>query len=313
MAEAHRLTWIAGALVVAATVFVVPMAPAVILAVWAAEGLRVLHTPLTRALRGRSHLAAALTTMLLLLVAIPLGIVIASVAMDAYGLIVQVVESGRFIDTRRTSDPLQLLIDQREQAWAMASSIAGTTTRSGIGIFVFVAGTYGVLIEGPTWWAWIRDHTPLSTRSLDVFHHAFFETGRGLLIGIGGAGLLQALAATIAFIALGVPHAFALGFLTLCASVLPAIGSALVWVPIAIGLAVTGRTTAGIVMASVGVLVISTIDNLVRPMLARRGHLQLPGFVVVVAMFGGVETMGGWGLVIAPLVVRLAKAALELR
>jgi predicted PurR-regulated permease PerM len=59
--------------------------------------------------------------------------------------------------------------------------------------------------------------------------------------------------------------------------------------------------------------VIGSIDNLARPWLSRRGKLQLPGFVVLVAMFGGVELVGGWGILFGPLVVRLAKEALEVR
>ncbi|MCE9572900.1 MAG: AI-2E family transporter, partial [Deltaproteobacteria bacterium] len=90
----------------------------------------------------------------------------------------------------------------------------------------------------------------------------------------------------------------------------PAVGTAMVWIPIAAGLALTGRPGAAIILAVAGVVVIGTIDNLVRPVLARRGHLQLPSYVVLIAMFGGIEVMGGWGLLVAPLVVRLAKEAL---
>ena len=59
--------------------------------------------------------------------------------------------------------------------------------------------------------------------------------------------------------------------------------------------------------------VIGTIDNFARPYLARRGKLQLPTFVVLVSMFGAVEVFGGWGVIFGPLLVRLAKEALELR
>ncbi|MEJ7603914.1 MAG: AI-2E family transporter [Kofleriaceae bacterium] len=101
--------------------------------------------------------------------------------------------------------------------------------------------------------------------------------------------------------------------LTLLFTVIPAVGTALVWAPVAAGLAITGRTTAAIILAVVGVAVIGSIDNLARPWLARRGELQLPSWVVLVAMFGGIELIGGWGLVIGPLVVRLAKDALVIR
>jgi len=104
-----------------------------------------------------------------------------------------------------------------------------------------------------------------------------------------------------------------LGLLTLLFSIVPLVGTAIVWVPVAAGLALTGRVGAGIGLAIYGVLVIGSIDNLARPWLARRGKLQLPTFVVLVSMFGAVELFGGWGVVFGPLLVRLAKEALEVR
>jgi predicted PurR-regulated permease PerM len=128
--------------------------------------------------------------------------------------------------------------------------------------------------------------------------------------GIGGAGLMQAIVATVAYVAIGVPSAIALGALTLMFSVIPAIGTAIVWIPVAAGLALTGRPIAALSLAIVGVAVISTIDNLARPWLAHRGQLKLPTWIVLVSMFGGVELVGGWGLILGPLLVRLAKEAL---
>jgi predicted PurR-regulated permease PerM len=112
---------------------------------------------------------------------------------------------------------------------------------------------------------------------------------------------------------LDVPQALALGLLTLVFSLVPAVGTALVWAPVAAGLAMTGRVTAGVGLAIYGILVIGSIDNLARPWLTRYGKLQLPGFIVLVSMFGAVEIFGGWGILFGPLIVRLAKEALEIR
>src|SRR5205085_4284904 len=85
---------------------------------------------------------------------------------------------------------------------------------------------------------------------------------------------------------------------------------AVVWVPVTAGLALTGQTGKAITMGVIGIGVVSTIDNLARPWLAHRGQLKLPTWIVLVAMFGGIEVMGGWGLIMGPLFVRLAKEAL---
>jgi predicted PurR-regulated permease PerM len=133
------------------------------------------------------------------------------------------------------------------------------------------------------------------------------------MFGIAGAGLLQALAASAAFLVLGVPQALPLGLLTLIFSIVPLVGTALVWLPVAAGLAMTGRLYEGIGLGIYGAVVIGSLDNLARPWLTRFGNLQLPGFVVLVSMFGAVELFGGWGILFGPLIVRLAKEALEVR
>ncbi len=179
-----------------------------------------------------------------------------------------------------------------------------------LGLFVFLSATYAVLADGPRAYRWLEDHLPLDARITRRFAAAFTETGRGLFIGVGGAGLAQAVVATIAYLILDVPEPLVLGLLTLITSVVPSVGTAMVWVPIAGGLWLTGRPEAALGLAVVGVAVIGSIDNLLRPILAQRGHLGLPALVIMIAMFGGIALAGPAGLVLGPLVVRLAKEAM---
>jgi hypothetical protein len=67
-----------------------------------------------------------------------------------------------------------------------------------------------------------------------------------------------------------------------------------------VGLALTDRGGAALALAVCGLAVIGTVDNLVRPLLARPGSLRLPTYVVLVAMFAGVQVIGAWGLLVAP-------------
>jgi predicted PurR-regulated permease PerM len=132
-----------------------------------------------------------------------------------------------------------------------------------------------------------------------------------MLIGNGLTALSQGIVATIAYFALGVPRALLLGMLTMLAALIPSIGTALVWAPVAAGLALTGRTTAAVIMAAIGVAVIGSIDNIVRPIFSRFGQLRMPAFLILVSIFGGVAVFGMWGLLLGPLCVRLAIEAAE--
>jgi predicted PurR-regulated permease PerM len=90
------------------------------------------------------------------------------------------------------------------------------------------------------------------------------------------------------------------------------VGTGLIWVPIAIGLALAGKEVQAAIMAGVGVLVIATVDNVMRPIFARFGKLELSTFVLLTSIFGGLAMFGTWGLLLGPLAVRLAKEALIL-
>jgi len=322
MPDERASRWVTWGLLVACCVLLAPLLPAVMLAIWLAALTRGVHARLTRALGGRAKLSAALTLAGVTLVLVPFVIVVTSLAGDAYDLVLQLLRSPRGKEVleqlvvRNGTDGVRsnlwdLVMSQQARAWAIFQQIAGTATRVVIGLVVILGGAYAVLLDGARAYAWFETHGPIAPAMLRRLRDAFFETGRGLFIGIGGAGLLQGCVATIAYLALGVPRAVELGMLTFCFSIIPAVGTALVWLPVAAGLALTGRTLAAGILVICGVAVIGTVDNLVRPMLARRGRLQLPTYIVLVSMFAGVQVIGAWGLLVAPLCVRLAKAALE--
>lgn len=325
--------WITGALLVAAGLVIAPFLPWMVLSLWLGLYARRIHTPLTKRLGGRSGLGATLTVSLLLVIALPIAAVVTSIAFDvvalvrrllasdeAHAVLVQLVQGdgeGSTADAKELLESgrgaIHLLMAQGDRAWEIARQVAGAAAHLVIGLLIMVTGMYGVLVAGKGWYAWLEEHGPIPHAHLARYGAAFIETGRGLWFGIVGAGLIQSLVATIAYLVLGVPSALALGMLTLLFSVIPAIGTALVWVPVAAGLALTGRVGAAIALGIIGVAVIGTVDNIARPFLARRGQLRLPTWLVLVAMFGGVELIGGWGVLLGPLVLRLAKEALLIR
>ena len=341
----RRHLWTLVVLLVAAAVVMAPFAPWIALSLWLGLYARRIHTPLTKRLGGRSGLAATLTVSLLLVIALPIAAVVTSIILDLIALVSRLMESDqaqavlvRLVqgngngsggggdatgaaaaggDTKQVLESaegaIDLLMAQGERAWTIVRQIAGVTAQIVIGLLVMVTGMYGVLVEGPAWYRWFERHAPMAPAHLARYGAAFAETGRGLWYGIAGAGMIQSIVATVAYLVIGVPSALALGMLTLLFSVIPAIGTALVWVPVAAGLAITGRTTAAIALAVVGIAVIGSVDNVARPYLARRGKLQLPTWVVLIAMFGGIALIGGWGLLLGPLVLRLAKEALLIR
>ena len=325
--------WLVAVLSIGSLIVAIPFAPWVVLAAWLGRYAKRVQLKILRHMPKRPELAATLSIVAMLIIVVPIAALSASVIIDAIALVQQLIASdqGKTVleqlaggtpppgtDTTQHSftsieGMADLVRSQGERAWGILSRVAGATAHFVIGVLILITGMFGMIVEGDKWKAWMYKSAPFQPRTLDRMIDAFIETGRGLAYGIIGAGLIQSAVATIAFVVLQVPSALALGMLTLLFSVIPAVGTAIVWVPVAAGLAMTGRTGAAIALAVIGVAVIGSVDNLARPMLARRGKLALPGYVLLIAMFGGVELIGGWGLMLGPLVVRLAKEAIAIR
>ncbi|MEO8655792.1 MAG: AI-2E family transporter, partial [Ramlibacter sp.] len=87
-------------------------------------------------------------------------------------------------------------------------------------------------------------------------------------------------------------------------SLLPAVGAAIVWVPVAIYFVVTGSVWQGVALTAWGVLVIGLVDNLLRPILVGK-DTRMPDYVVLIATLGGLSVFGLNGFVIGPVIAAL--------
>jgi len=108
----------------------------------------------------------------------------------------------------------------------------------------------------------------------------------------------------VAFWFLGVTGAILWGVLMAFLSLLPAIGAALVWVPVAIYFFISGGTWQGIALVAWGVLVIGLIDNLLRPILVGK-DTQMPDYVVMITTLGGMAVFGINGFIIGPAIAAM--------
>ena len=301
-----------------------------VLAAWFAH----LASPLAQRfgvwLHGMRRAASLVAVLLVLAVLAPVGVIVLSLAGDAAELFRSILESKTVESAFQalvakesgpesswsllTQEPRRIFNLVRESgssALGFASSVAGATISIVIGLVVFVMGFYVFLVDGSRWGTWLNRNLPLSRREFQRFSAAFFETGRGLIVGVGLAALVQGAIAGVGYVIAGVPHAFVLALLTAAAALVPSVGSGLVWVPVAGILAVSGRLGDGIAVFVVGSIA-GASDNFIRPVLSRFGRLRLPTFVLFCAMLGGIMAFGAAGLIIGPLFARMALEGLRL-
>ncbi len=193
-------------------------------------------------------------------------------------------------------------------AWKLGQQLAGASAWALIAVMTFLVALYQFSVSGREMWAWVEEHAPVERATAERLGKAFISTGRGIFIGAGLTSLAQASVATVAFIVLGVPRAAVLGALTFVCAFVPAVGTTVIWGPVALGLALNGQTGKAIALVVVGLLGIGSIDNLLRPFLQKwGGDIDLPAWLLLVAAFGGLAAFGAAGLVLGPLTLRLAK------
>ena len=94
-------------------------------------------------------------------------------------------------------------------------------------------------------------------------------------------------------------------------SLLPAIGSALIWLPVAIYFLVTGATWQGLVLIAYGVLIIGLVDNLLRPFLVGK-DTKMPDYIVLISTLGGMAIYGLNGFVIGPVIAAMFMAVWDI-
>ncbi len=328
--ERVALRWLTFGLVVAAAYVASPLAPSLFLAVWTALLAHPLLVRLDRLPGGRNVAAALVTLAVVVVIVAPSAMLLAAMVSAARGVAKSLASAGSLraaldalMSNGAGSEGLSLIPADRgevadlvsrygTEVLAIGSRFAAGISRAVIDVFVYLAGVFFLLLEGEAAWRWVVAHAPLRRRHVERLGVATRETARGLLLGVGLTTAAQALVATVAYAALGVPRAWVFGPLTGLASVVPLVGSALVWVPLAVAFLLAGATSKAMVLAIIGLAVIGTIDNVLRPVFSKLGSLDLHVLVLVVAIFGGLSVLGALGALVGPLAARLALEALAL-
>jgi predicted PurR-regulated permease PerM len=145
---------------------------------------------------------------------------------------------------------------------------------------------------------------PLGDERERLLFIKFAEVTRATVKGNVVVSVVQGFIGGITFAILGIQGALIWGVFMAVLSLLPAVGAALVWVPMAIYLFATGSFVSAIVLVLVGTFGIGLIDNVLRPILVGR-DTKLPDYLVLLSTLGGLVLFGINGFVIGPLIAAL--------
>jgi predicted PurR-regulated permease PerM len=137
-----------------------------------------------------------------------------------------------------------------------------------------------------------------------VIFSKFATVVRATVKGTIVVAILQGTLGGLMFWFLGIRAALLWAALMALLSLLPAVGAALVWFPVALYLLATGAVWQGLVLIAFGVLVVGLVDNLLRPMLVGT-DIKMPDYVVLLSTLGGIEIFGMNGIVLGPLIAAM--------
>ncbi|HEX5644154.1 MAG TPA: AI-2E family transporter [Erythrobacter sp.] len=323
-------------LLTAGVVFVVwPFATSVLWAALAAIMFQPLYRWFFVRLKGRPNRAAVATllfiTFAVLLPALFIGGLIVEQAanvviafqegdLDVAAWFTQILDALPLklraqLDTLGWTDFGELQARAQALLTQSAGMIAQQAVAIGGGLFSFVLSfllglyvAYFLLRDGRSISQAILRGLPLEYDIAQQLADRFVSIVRATIKGSGVVGLVQGGLGAITFWIVGIEAALLLGLLMAIFSLLPAVGTGIVWVPAAIYLLATGSTWEGIFVTVSGLAVIGMADNLLRPILVGR-DTGIPDWIILITTLGGIATMGLSGVVLGPLLAGLFLAS----
>jgi predicted PurR-regulated permease PerM len=290
---------------------------------------------------GRNEtLAALVTTLAIFLIVVPpvilVIITVAGQAIEFYqSAVVYIREGGleRLIEQIRSWPPIQRAearvfqwdpLKENVTEWVLSGSRgignfaagqATSVTKNALAVILnilfMVFLLFVFLKDGKKIYDFVYQIAPLEERSRKSIFKQINETFSAVIRGQLLTSFTQALVAGTVFWALGLPVPVLFAALTFLAALIPVVGASAVWLPLAISLVVGQHYVKATILFIFGVLVISLIDNVMKPALIGE-KTRLPYFLLFFGILGGLKLYGLMGIFLAPVVLSLFFALVKI-
>ncbi len=190
-------------------------------------------------------------------------------------------------------------------------NIVRALLRFGIQLAIFIFAVLSLYIDGPRLIRFLMVVWPIDDSYERRLFKVFARTAHNVILASAGAAFLQGAVAALGYKIAGVDQVIFLGVLTGLGAFVPLVGTALVWVPIAIAVYAERGGGWALFVVAWSAVITGGIDNLVKPFLVR-GDSGTHPLLVFLAVFGGLAWMGLPGLLVGPVVVALFLALCEI-
>ena len=296
---------------------------------------RPMYRGLKRGLGGRSSLAAALSLVVIVFgVLLPLAALLGAVT--AEGIKVsqavkpwiqrQLAEPAEFSDLLKKIPFYDYILPYKETIFLKAgemvgrlssflinslSSVTVMTAQFIFMLFIFLYTMFFFLVDGQRILSGILRYLPLKPEDQERMLEKFTSVTRATLKGIAVIGMVQGSLVGAAFASVGFPSAIFWGTVAAVMSMVPGIGTAIVWLPGVIILFMGGHYGTAIGLLAFCILVVGGIDNFLRPRLVGK-DTSMHELLILFGTLGGIIMFGVAGIIIGPIVAALVVTVWEI-
>lgn len=284
---------------------------------------------LTKRFRGRRNIAAGLLTVGVVVILLgPVAAILTYVIRDGNDAVRFVLDTARsehmaeilgwLPDTARdvATDAIARLPENVGEVLGYVDIEGGKAAAAAGGrftlhtVFMLIA-LFFLLLRGDELVSWLDSVSPLGPGRTRELLAGFKKVSYSVIVSTVVTAAVQALAALIGYFIAQVPNPVFFALVTFIVAFIPAVGAGVACLAAALLLFVTGHPYMAIFLAAWGLIVVGLVDNVVKPLLIKRG-MELHGAVVFFSLIGGLSAFGAIGLLLGPLVVAMFLALLRM-
>ena len=173
-----------------------------------------------------------------------------------------------------------------------------------VNILVLVVVLYFMFAGGKKMENYIREILPFNRRNKKDVLHEFHMVVRSNAIGVPLLAILQGAAAYLGYVIFGAPEALLWGVVSCFATIIPVVGTAIVWIPLMLYIGISGHWGMAIGLAVYCIVVVANADNLIRSVLQKRMADTHP-LITIFGVIIGLSVFGFMGVIFGPLLLAI--------
>ncbi len=295
-----------------------PFLSAIFASIILTYALYPLYNKLNKKIKNNTLSSIILTLIILLLVILPFALaanIVAKESVTAYNYI-KSRDFSLFISKYFHEDSSELVKTVVDRASfflvKFTSEFILSLPSILLSFFVMIFLTYYLFKDGNKFLEIFRKIIPLKTSMKDKLYEKFKITTKALIYGVLLTAVVQGLVAGIGYFIFKISSPLLFGFITMIGSLMPFLGTIVVWLPLGVFQLLQGNLFSGIGLLLYGALIISSMDNLIKPKFIGE-RAKIHPVIILIGLLGGIKVFGFMGIFIGPLFLTLVVEALKIR